>query len=77
MNCRKQRREKIWEMKTIRKNNQKQLKLKPNRIMKNVEIIKEEKRKMNKEMSIKERLKKKKQKELKEKKKKEESIEQI
>ncbi len=60
MNCRKQRREKVWEMKTIRKNNQKQLKLKPNRIMKNVEIIKEEKRKTNKEMYIMRKLRKKK-----------------
>ena len=62
-------------MKTIRKNNQKQLKLKPNRIMKNVEIIKEEKRKMNKEMYIMKKLRKKKQKEPKKKKKKEENIE--
>ena len=68
MNYRKQRREKKWEMKTSRKNNQKQLKSKPNRIMKNVEIIKEEKRKMNKEMSIMERLRKKKYKRIKKKK---------
>jgi len=47
-------------MKTIRKNNQKQLKLKPNRIMKNAEIIKKEKRKMNKEIVIIKKVRKKK-----------------